>query len=130
MLIPRIIFIFVAALALPATSTAAFKCESADGKVMFTDQPCPSNHKSESISIKKKEKSTYTSLPSNCSSYEVAEKVSIGMAEAKAYDACGYPDDINRTQTAYGVQEQWVYGTFPRTSYVYIENGVVTSIQD
>lgn len=130
MLMMRIVVLLLGSLALPALSFAAFKCESADGKVMFTDQPCPSNHTSETITVKKEKKSTYTPLPRNCDNYDVADKINIGMTEAAAHDACGYPDDINRTQNAYGTQEQWVYGTFPHSAYVYIENGVVTSIQD
>ncbi len=39
----------------------------------------------------------------------------------------GRPDDINRTTTARGVREQWVYGS---RRYLYFENGVLTAIQD
>lgn len=39
----------------------------------------------------------------------------------------GSPRDINRTKTANGVHEQWVYSG---NRYVYLDNGVVTAIQD
>ena len=39
----------------------------------------------------------------------------------------GEPEDINKTTTAYGTREQWVY---PGYRYIYFENGIVTSIQE
>jgi len=39
----------------------------------------------------------------------------------------GSPKDINRTTTKYGVREQWVYGG---SQYIYLEDGIVTSIQE
>ena len=54
--------------------------------------------------------------------------VSIGMTKAQVLASCwGKPESINRTVTAYGVHEQWVYNL---KSYVYFENGVVTAIQN
>lgn len=52
----------------------------------------------------------------------------IGMtAEEVRKSAWGPPEDINRTTTAYGTSEQWVYSDY---RYVYLEDGVVTAIQD
>lgn len=39
--------------------------------------------------------------------------------------AWGAPDEINRTTTAFGIHEQWVYGG----QYLYLDNGVLTAIQ-
>lgn len=39
----------------------------------------------------------------------------------------GKPDKINRTITKYSIKEQWVY---PDYKYIYIEDGIVTVIQD
>lgn len=39
----------------------------------------------------------------------------------------GDPEDINRTTTKYGVSEQWVYSGY---RFVYVEDGVVTTIQE
>jgi hypothetical protein len=39
----------------------------------------------------------------------------------------GKPRSINRTTTAYGTREQWVYGN---SNYLYFTNGVLTSIQN
>lgn len=41
----------------------------------------------------------------------------------------GSPSDVNRTTTARGVREQWVYGDRARR-YIYFVDGVVTAIQD
>ncbi|MBT2290201.1 hypothetical protein J7E73_13825 [Paenibacillus albidus] len=39
----------------------------------------------------------------------------------------GLPNDINKTVTENNVSEQWVYGD---GKYVYLENGIVTTIQE
>lgn len=52
--------------------------------------------------------------------------VSIGMTADQVHASCwGKPERVNKTITARGKHEQWVYGR----SYVYLENGTVTSIQ-
>jgi hypothetical protein len=56
----------------------------------------------------------------------LAKKISIGMTAAQVRLAWGAPEEINRTTTAYGVHEQWVYGD----SYVYLDNGIVTAFQN
>lgn len=53
--------------------------------------------------------------------------VSIGMSRQDALDSSwGRPERVNTTTTARGTREQWVYGR----SYLYFENGVLTSIQN
>lgn len=54
------------------------------------------------------------------------EKVWIGMTKEMARESWGLPQDINRTITANGVHEQWVYGD----SYLYFDDGILTTIQD
>lgn len=39
----------------------------------------------------------------------------------------GRPKKINKTTNAYGISEQWVYSS---GKYVYLDNGIVTAIQD
>lgn len=52
----------------------------------------------------------------------------IGMTEEELLDsAWGVPKDINKTTTAYGVHEQWCYSGY---RYVYLDNGIVTGIQE
>jgi hypothetical protein len=52
----------------------------------------------------------------------------IGMTTEKLLQSkkWGKPSDINKTTTKYGVSEQWVYSR----GYVYLEDGIVTSIQE
>lgn len=52
----------------------------------------------------------------------------IGMSASEVKNSTwGNPDDINRTTTAFGVHEQWVYDY---RGYIYLDDGVVTAIQD
>lgn len=57
------------------------------------------------------------------------EGVSVGMSPQDVYDSSwGHPESVNRTTTAFGVHEQWVYPG--HHSYLYFQNGVLTSIQN
>ena len=53
----------------------------------------------------------------------------IGMSAdtVKNETAWGKPDHVNRTVTASGVREQWVY---PGYEYLYFEDGRLVAIQD
>ncbi len=53
-------------------------------------------------------------------------KVYIGMPEQSVECAKGSAQRINRTSGSWGVHKQFVY----ENSYVYVENGLVTSTQD
>ena len=54
-------------------------------------------------------------------------KIRIGMTKNMCRDSWGEPDDINTSTGSFGVHEQWVYGM---SSYLYFENGILTSIQN
>jgi len=57
----------------------------------------------------------------------------IGMTKEEAYNSTwGYPDDINKTTTEYGVSEQWVYEEEDDFDIkcIYLDNGIVTAIQE
>ena len=54
-------------------------------------------------------------------------KVAIGMTAQMCTEAWGKPQDIHRTTGTWGVHEQWVYGL---SSYLYFENGLLTTIQN
>ena len=56
----------------------------------------------------------------------MAKKIWLGMTSAMAVESWGRPEDINRSVGAWGTHEQWVYGD----TYLYFENGVLTSWQD
>lgn len=59
----------------------------------------------------------------------LARQVAVGMDETMVRAAWGWPEDVNRTTTARGTREQWVYGDIGSRRYVYFEDGVVTAIQ-
>ena len=54
----------------------------------------------------------------------------IGMTRAMAIAARGEPEDINKTTTAGGVSEQFVYGDMSNRKYLYFDNGILTTIQE
>ncbi|WP_291636447.1 hypothetical protein [Clostridium sp.] len=52
----------------------------------------------------------------------------IGMTEVDLVEcAWGQPEDVNKTTTAYGISKQYCYSG---NKYVYVEDGIVTTIQD
>ena len=59
-------------------------------------------------------------------------KMWVGMEKIELVYSQGSPRDTNRTTTANGTREQWVYGSplYGTGGYAYIENDVVTSIQN
>ena len=56
--------------------------------------------------------------------------IMIGMTKEQVIASWGRPRDINRTVTRYSTREQWVYGEFPYSTYIYFENNILTSWQD
>lgn len=59
-----------------------------------------------------------------------AGRIGLGMTTDMVRISWGPPRDINRSVGAWGVHEQWVYGSYPYAQYLYFENGVLTSWQD
>lgn len=58
----------------------------------------------------------------------VSEDPYIGMSREKlANSTWGSPEDINKTTYSWGTKEQWVYSGY---RYIYLEDGVVTAIQE
>jgi len=56
----------------------------------------------------------------------LAGRVRVGMTAAQVEAGWGAPLEVNRTTSARGRDEQWVYG---ERRYVYLTNGVVRTIQ-
>ena len=53
--------------------------------------------------------------------------VRIGMSKQMCIESWGEPKNINKTTGNYGIHEQWVY---ENDSYLYFENGKLTTIQN
>ncbi len=58
-------------------------------------------------------------------------KIKIGLSEMGLYISWGFPDKVNKSVGSYGVHKQIIYkrGKHSKT-YVYVENGKVTSWQN
>lgn len=62
---------------------------------------------------------------------EVKDEPTIGMtADEVRQSTWGEPSTINKTSTKYSVSEQWVYKSPSKNRYIYIEDGLVTAIQE
>jgi hypothetical protein len=62
-----------------------------------------------------------------------ARKIVLGMTTELARASWGQPTDINRSVGSWGVHEQWVYRpalSSGSSTYLYFENGILTSWQD
>lgn len=59
-----------------------------------------------------------------------AGKVRLGMSEKQVLLSLGRPNRINRTHTAAGVSEQWVYGRYSEYQYIYLTDGILTAVQN
>lgn len=69
-----------------------------------------------------------TENDNNKGEMEQKSEPSIGMTSSEVRSSTwGIPNSINKTTTEYGVHEQWVYGN---GRYIYLDNGVVTAIQE
>lgn len=106
----------------------AFKCTGPDGRVAFQEKPCGAGDRASALDIKPPK--PLTEDEQRILSAMAAGKVTRGMTRQQVRSAWGRPTKINETVGSYGVHEQWVYdrGDF-RAQYVYLENGIVTSIQ-
>ena len=69
----------------------------------------------------------HPNLPEGIKAAVLAGQILIGMSTEAAQASWGAPGKINRTGTAKGVHEQWVYGD---NTYLYFDNGTLRSWQD
>lgn len=91
---------------------------------ILVEQAAATRKADEAIEAKRKAAAAAAKANSPC-----ARKggVGVGMTRAQVHASCwGKPTSINITTTASGDHEQWVY---PGYQYLYLRNGVVTSIQ-
>lgn len=57
------------------------------------------------------------------------QQVQIGMTHEQVRMSFGSPNKINETSGDWGTHEQWIYGEFPDSMYLYMENGRLASVQ-
>lgn len=63
------------------------------------------------------------------------DRIAVGMTRDQVVAAWGWPQDVNRTTTAFGTDEQWCYRDRHDRyalahAFVYFSGGLVQSIQD
>ena len=108
---------------------AVQKCVGQDGKVSYQEAPCASTAKS-AEAVKLDPVPPTTPLDSKINAAIATSSIVVGMTAAQVRRSWGSPSKINRTVGSYGANEQWVYQRENyQAQYVYLENGVVTSIQ-
>ena len=131
-------WIFAVFAILASTSALALnKCKDKQGKVIYTDFPCEG-----AMSINLSGAGHYDpGSPGTAQALKErlrVEKlisiengqVALGMKADDVINSWGKPTKINSSVGSYGRHEQWVYdrGNF-NSQYVYVDNGVVTSVQ-
>lgn len=117
----------VAAVIAVSPAWAVNKCTGPDGAVAFQDAPCAG--KGEAIEVKPASGSTSTVSP-RAANAMAQGKVFVGMTAAEVRRSWGTPTKVNTTVTGGSRSEQWVYDRGNYVSqYVYLENGVVRTIQ-
>jgi len=126
----------------------SYKCKKPDGSFQYQQIPCangevivipdpPPHSLSSNDGLREGERALLDQA-----NYRIeAEKGNVvpGMPEKYVLQAWGSPTKVNQTLNDSGASEQWVYSfkkksrygrvLSERTAYVYLENGVVTSIQ-
>ncbi|MEN8424045.1 hypothetical protein ABFO63_10370 [Acinetobacter junii] len=105
-----------------------------NGSLVFQDKPCAgSKQQAQQIREKQNEfKNAQAKRDQEDREWKNTPSPKIGMTTNQARDSkWGDPDKINKTTTAKGMNEQWVYRRSHQGSkYLYFENGILTAIQD
>ena len=112
--------------ALPAAAQV-YKCKDASGVTVFASQPCGPG--AQSIDVRPASGPQAPEIP-RTQIYRRARDLKIGMSADEARKIWGGPRNVNRSTTAAGVREQWVYGYGYKNEYLYFVNGVLVTIQD
>lgn len=76
-------------------------------------------------------KDKYTGLPDKLGNAIRSGEVYVGMERKWVIESWGHPNHINKTTNKFGVHEQFVYEALSgERKYLYIENGILTTIQE
>ena len=118
----------LAALLLSTPAMAVNKCKDQYGRTIYQESPCDAAAKQ--LEFKLQPVPETTAQDSAINSAIARGRVAIGMTAEQVIRSWGRPSKVNKTMTERSGNEQWIYnrGQF-RAQYVYIENGIVRSIQ-
>lgn len=107
------------------TLAQAYKCP-VNGAVVFQQTPCQGGEK-----LKVPLPPEPNSREARVGTAIAKRQVFVGMTDEEIIRAWGKPDKINRSISALNVHEQWIYqrGNISSSQYLYVENGVLRSIQ-
>ena len=105
------------------------KCTDKDGRLSYQETPCdPAAKHSEALKIQ--ESPPTTPFEAKASAAIARGRIMVGMTASQVRRSWGSPSKVNRSVGSYGTHEQWVYDRgIAKSQYVYLENGVVSSIQ-
>jgi len=100
-----------------------------DYMVYSNTHDIPSQYKDRFTELINEEKESYKAQKekSDVEKYRDKPPVIGETKEQLKTSSWGLPNDINKTTTGDNISEQWVYGD---EKYVYLDNGIVTAIQE
>ena len=114
----------ILALAAGPALAQAYKCTDAAGRVAFQEQPCAAA--AQQVTVKLAPVVEQTPEQKRILRALAVGGVTAGMSAAQVRQVWGSPVRINKTVSAGGVSEQWVYGN---GQYLYLSHGVVVAMQ-
>lgn len=137
-------YLLICCMLVSASATAqVYKC-TVNGKTVYADSPCGAQATVVQIqrapapmtADERAEKAGWAELRnqmerrSNVRSAVNSGEPAISMSEADLYHAMGRPTRTNTGNYNGTIQNQLIYDRHDRTWYVYLTNGIVTSIQN
>ena len=136
----RLVFAIVAMLAAQAVH-AQVKCTVA-GRTVYQQVPCEGGQRVDTSGAGKADPASPASLQlqREIAAFKRKERVEaailereifVGMTRDELVRSWGNPAKINKTLSAGGASEQWIYrrGKVGYDQYVYLENGLIRSMQ-
>lgn len=126
---------------MPQWVGAQYRCDEG-GRTVYQQHPCPNGKKVDTSGAGQADLNSAAALSAQVdvqrakrtdavNSAIAQQRVAIGMTSEEVIQSWGRPSKVNRTITRGGSSEQWIYrrGGTGRDQYVYLENGVVRTIQ-
>ena len=114
----------VLALAASPALAQAYKCTDAAGRVAFQEQPCAAGTRQATVKLAPVVEQTPEQK--RILQAMAVGAVTAGMSAAQVRQVWGSPVRINKTVSAGGVSEQWVYSN---GQYLYLTRGLVSAMQ-
>lgn len=120
-------------LSLPTFANAGvYQCK-VGGYLVYQDKPCAGSTE-QTKQIREKQnayKNAQEKREREKAEWNAKGEPKVGMTATQAEKTTwGFPDKINKSTSASGVSEQWVYRRGNSSKYLYFQNGKLTTIQD